>query len=59
MEDADYLANLNGSLNKSININKILTDAYLQVSTSGGQVYPEAHSDILNDINNGVLLMSY
>jgi len=59
MEDANYLADLNGSLDKNINVNKILIDAYLQVSTSGGQSYPEAHADILNDINNGTLLISY
>ena len=38
---------------------KILLDAYKQVSTPGGERYPEANSDIRDAVQNGSLLVNY
>lgn len=41
------------------NIDKILSDAYQQVSTPGGQRYPEVNDAITKRVEKGALLMNY
>ncbi len=41
------------------NIDKIYLDAYKQVSTPGGQRYPDARSALVNRVQRGALLMTY
>ncbi len=41
------------------NIDKILIDAYQQVSTPGGQRYPEVNDAITKRVEKGALLMNY
>ena len=41
------------------NYDKILLDAYKQVSTPAGARYPDANTAILNRINTGTLVMNY
>lgn len=41
------------------NIDKIYLDAYKQVTTPGGQRYPDARAAIVNRIQRGTLLMNY
>jgi hypothetical protein len=41
------------------NINKIYLDAYQQVSSSGGQRYPDARQAIIDNVNKGALIMHY
>lgn len=55
---ADALAS---SLNvdKDYNINKIFVDAYVQVSTPGGDRYPDAVNDINTSFEKGCLIWNY
>ena len=41
------------------NINKIYLDAYQQVSSSGGQRYPDVRQAIVDNVNKGALIMHY
>ncbi len=41
------------------NIDKIYLDAYKQVSTPGGQRFPDARTAIINRVQRGALLMTY
>lgn len=41
------------------NIDKIYLDAYQQVSTPGGQRYPDGHQAIIDRVQNGTLLITY
>ena len=50
-----YLA----SFNKNLNIDKIYLDAYPQVSTPGGERYPEVTDAINNRMEKGNLIMNY
>ena len=45
--------------NPVYNIDKIYLDAYKQVSTPGGQRFPDARSAIVNRVQRGALLMTY
>ncbi|MBI9037146.1 MAG: type IX secretion system sortase PorU [Bacteroidales bacterium] len=47
------------SYNKNINIDKIYLDAYPQVSTPGGERYPEVTTAINNRMEKGNLIMNY
>ncbi len=42
-----------------ININKIYTDAYAQEVSAGGERYPKAKEALLNDIEQGTLVVDY
>jgi hypothetical protein len=41
------------------NVEKIYLDAYKQISTPGGQRFPDARSAIVNRVQRGALLMTY
>jgi hypothetical protein len=59
MEAANILAdNLEVNFNGFVT-NKILLDAYKQISTPGGERYPEANSDIRDAVQNGSLIVNY
>lgn len=45
--------------NNFININKIFLDAYLQVSTPGGERYPQVNEDIKDQVEKGSLVVNY
>ena len=55
---ADGLAN-SLALNKDYNVNKIFLDAYVQVSTPGGDRYPDAVTDINTSFEKGCLIWNY
>lgn len=57
-QQADGLAN-SISVNKDYNINKIFVDAYVQISTPGGDRYPDAVNDINTSFEKGCLLWNY
>ncbi len=42
-----------------INVTKILTDSYQQITTSGGYRYPKARQDIFNAFEKGALVFNY
>lgn len=59
MADANIIADNLTSLCSQMNVDKLLSDAYVQVSTSAGQRYPDVSSSIKNKIQKGNLILSY
>ncbi|MFC2128911.1 type IX secretion system sortase PorU [Bacteroidota bacterium] len=59
MRDADGITQKINNSNPEYNIEKIYLDAYQQVSTSGGQFYPEVNTAINQRIKRGVLIFNY
>ncbi len=56
---ADGMAKLIDTTNQQFNVDKIYLDSYAQVSTPGGQRYPDATLAINQRIENGSLIMNY
>ena len=56
---ADALATKVDTNHLWINVDKIYTDAYPQLSTAGGERYPEAQQDIIELIEEGALIVNY
>ncbi|MFT4523976.1 MAG: hypothetical protein ACI85F_000117 [Bacteroidia bacterium] len=56
---ADELADTIQSRYPEYNLTKIYLDAYVQVSTPGGQRYPEVQVDLNNNIEKGALIVNY
>lgn len=42
-----------------MNVKKIYADAYTQITTAGGERYPEVNNEIIRSIETGTLLMCY
>ncbi len=59
LRQTDTLANRLRNYNPNLNIEKIYLDAYNQVSTPGGQRYPDAHTAIVDRVQRGSLLVTY
>lgn len=59
MEQADQLAGYINTTYPEYNLDKIYFDAYKQVSTSGGQRYPDASEAINNRVRKGALFLNY
>ena len=58
-ENIDAIAQHVDTSYHNYNINKIYLDAYQQVSSSGGQRYPDARQAIIDNVNKGALIMHY
>ena len=58
-ENIDKIASSIDSQYNIYNIDKIYLDSYQQVSSSGGQRYPEAKKEIIEKINQGSLIIHY
>ena len=58
-ENIDAIAQGIDSTYHNYNLNKIYLDAYQQVSSSGGQRYPDAKQAIVDIVNKGALIMHY
>lgn len=56
---ADKLATQIVTYNKEFNVDKIYFDAYKQISTPGGQRYPDVTSAINQRVERGALLINY
>lgn len=56
---ADGMAKLIDTTNQQFNVDKIYLDSYAQVSTPGGQRYPDATLAINQRVENGSLIMNY
>ncbi|MES2763556.1 MAG: type IX secretion system sortase PorU [Bacteroidota bacterium] len=56
---ANALANKVYLGNKYYNVDKIFLDAYIQVSTPGGDRYPDAVNDLNRRIEKGALIVNY
>lgn len=59
IDDADDIANWISANHPLYNINKIYLDAYKQIPGAGGQRYPEANSDLNNQIFQGTLIINW
>ena len=58
-ENIDAIAKEIDTAYHNYNINKIYLDAYQQVSSSGGQRYPDARQAIVDNVNKGALIIHY
>lgn len=58
-ENIDKIAQDIDTSYHNYNINKIYMDAYKQVSSAGGERYPEARQAIIDNVNKGTLIMHY
>ena len=56
---SNSLADLISDNKPFFNIKKILSDAYVQESSAGGERYPEVNKDILDGIELGALVVNY
>lgn len=43
----------------AFNVSKVYSDAYKQVSTTGGESYPEAHDEMFRRVQQGCLVTNY
>ncbi|MFM2207869.1 MAG: hypothetical protein RL213_1844 [Bacteroidota bacterium] len=59
LKQADALADTVDSRHRLYNIDKIYMDAFNQITTPGGQRYPEAQRAIVDRIERGALLLTY
>lgn len=59
MRDSDTLARRVETRHPCFNVDKIYLDAYQQVSTPGGQRYPQASLDLKEKVQKGTLLVNY
>jgi len=59
MRQADQLSSYVQARHPAYNINKIYLDAYQQVKTATGFLYPEVSRAINNQVNRGALIVNY
>lgn len=59
MSQSDFLAQRVENEHPQFNVGKIYLDAYQQVSTPGGQRYPEAALDFKERVEKGALLVNF
>lgn len=59
IDDADDIANWIAENHPLYNINKIYLDAYKQIPGAGGQRYPEANSDLNNQMFLGTFIINW
>jgi hypothetical protein len=57
--DAEGVANIAAAEDSVYNIDKIYLDAFTQVSTSGGERYPDAKNSFLDILFKGTFLVNY
>jgi hypothetical protein len=57
--DAEGVASVSVQRDSVFNIDKIYIDAFKQVSTSGGERYPDAKNALLDNLFKGVFLINY
>lgn len=59
LSDAETISNYVDSNYRNINIDKIYFDAFKQISTAGGERYPDVTSSIIQRVENGALILNY
>ncbi|MFH1004592.1 MAG: type IX secretion system sortase PorU [Bacteroidota bacterium] len=59
LTQADAIAKKADALHHQSNINKIYLDAYHQVSTPGGERYPDATAALMRQMDKGALIVNY
>lgn len=58
-ENVDGIASRIDTQFHNYNVNKIYIDSYQQVSSAGGERYPDARKAIVETVNDGVLMLHY
>lgn len=58
-QDAEGASNVVQNLYHEMNAEKLYSDAFTQVSTTGGQRYPEVYEAISNRVNRGTQILNY
>lgn len=59
MDQSDFLARRVETEHPYLNTEKIYMDAYQQVTTPGGERYPQAVADLRDKVQKGMLLVNY
>ncbi|HEX4886712.1 MAG TPA: type IX secretion system sortase PorU [Luteibaculaceae bacterium] len=59
MEEADFMARKLEAQQPNFLVDKIYLDAYKQITTPGGERYPEAATAFKNKVQQGVLMVNY
>lgn len=59
MDQSDFLARRVETEHAYLNTEKIYMDAYQQVTTPGGERYPQAVADLRDKVQKGMLLVNY
>ncbi|MFN9326279.1 MAG: C25 family cysteine peptidase, partial [Flavobacteriales bacterium] len=59
MDQSDFLARRVESEHPRFNVDKIYMDAYQQVSTPGGERYPQSQTELRDKVQKGCLLVNY
>jgi len=59
ISQAEFLAGMVDTTDKSFNIDKIYFDAYLQQTSAGGQRYPEVNDALNTRVEKGALIINY
>ena len=59
MNQSDFLAQRVENEHPYLNVDKIYLDAYQQVSTPGGERYPQANADLREKVQKGLLVVNY
>ena len=59
MDQSDFLARRVETEHPCLNVDKIYLDAYQQVSTPGGERYPQANTDLREKVQKGLLVVNY
>ena len=59
MDQSEFLAERVKNEYPRLNVDKIYLDAYQQVSTPGGERYPQANSELREAVEKGLLLVNY
>lgn len=57
--DLDNLTNVIAAQKPFLNMKKIHTDSYIQVTSAGGNRYPKAKEELLNEMGQGALVINY
>ena len=56
---SEQFQRLVNSEDNAFNISKVYSDAYKQISTTGGESYPEAHDEMFRRVQQGCLVTNY
>lgn len=59
MSQSNQLAAVVENEHPEFNVNKVFLDAYQQISTPGGQRYPQASTELRERVQKGLLLVNY
>ncbi len=59
MEQTDFLATRVETEHPALNVEKVYMDSYQQLSTPGGERYPDAIADLRERVQKGLLLVNY